>query len=181
LAPDVARTLMSIQRELFCRRQRVTERAYRALETLIQTAREGHLDTILWPQQDFSTGSRALAAETARLISDRLSEIRSVGHLSSLVGVSREHLSRNFRKHLGCSVWSFVTALRVEKTKELLRSPMLVKEIANEVGFGSPSSLSRAFVRLVGVRPTEYRRDPQRVDQPLDTVSANRRPTREST
>jgi transcriptional regulator GlxA family with amidase domain len=103
------------------------------------------------------TGS--LAAEAAKLIHERLAEVHSVEQVSSILGVSREHLSRSFKKYLGCSVWAFMTALRVERSKQLLGGPKLVKQIAKEVGFGSDSSFGRAFARSVGVRPAQFRRN----------------------
>jgi transcriptional regulator GlxA family with amidase domain len=79
--------------------------------------------------------------------------------VAGALGVSREHVSRSFKRHLGCSPWSFVTALRVEKAQKLLRGPMLVKEVAREVGFGSDSSFLRAFVKQLGILPREHRKN----------------------
>jgi transcriptional regulator GlxA family with amidase domain len=79
--------------------------------------------------------------------------------VAGALGVSREHVSRSFKRHLGCSLWSFVTALRVERAQKLLRGPMLVKEIARDVGFGSDSSFLRAFVKQLGILPREYRKN----------------------
>ncbi|MCX5800379.1 MAG: AraC family transcriptional regulator [Candidatus Eisenbacteria bacterium] len=77
------------------------------------------------------------------------------------MGVSREHVSRSFKRHLGCPLWSFVVSLRVERATRLLSGPLLIKEIAQEVGFGSDSSFLRAFVKHLGMLPCEYRKKVQ--------------------
>ena len=123
-----------------------------------QKAETGAPVNELWPFTSRPHRSESLVEDAARLIHERLVEVHTVRELSALLGVSREHLSRCFKKHLGCSVWSFMTALRVERSKELLSGSMLVKQIAKEVGFGSDSSFGRAFVRSVGVHPAQYRR-----------------------
>ncbi|MBN1504162.1 MAG: helix-turn-helix transcriptional regulator [Candidatus Eisenbacteria bacterium] len=116
-----------------------------------------------------------MAAEAAELIHQRLVELHSVAQLGALLGVSREHLSRSFKKHLGCSVWAFMTALRVERAKELLCGDTTVKQVAKEVGFGSSSSLGRAFVRSLGVQPAQYRRNIKASRYAADSGSTDRR------
>jgi len=128
------------------------------MKTLEQKMEVGVPVSCLWPLAGRPRRSESLAEDAARLIHERLVEVHTVAQLSALLGVSREHLSRSFKKHLGCSVWAFMTALRVERSKELLSGSMLVKQIAKEVGFGSDSSFGRAFVRSVGVHPAQYRR-----------------------
>jgi len=91
-------------------------------------------------------------------VSENLPSIRAVGQVAGALGVSREHVSRSFKRHLGCSLWSFVIALRVERAQKLLGGPLLIKEIVKEVGFGSDSSFLRAFVKHFGTLPCEYRK-----------------------
>ena len=104
------------------------------------------------------TRSEALTAEAVRYVRENLTTVQAVGQVAGALGVSREHVSRSFKRHLGCSLWSFVTALRVERAQKLLHGPMLVKEIARDVGFGSDSSFLRAFVKQLGILPREYRK-----------------------
>ncbi|MFH0779116.1 MAG: helix-turn-helix transcriptional regulator [Candidatus Eisenbacteria bacterium] len=84
--------------------------------------------------------------------------IRDVSELAAALGVSREHLSRSFRKQFGCSVWQYIGALRVERAKRLLHEPILVKEASREVGFRSDGTLLRAFRKHAGMSPSRYRR-----------------------
>jgi transcriptional regulator GlxA family with amidase domain len=126
--------------------------------TLEQKIEAGAPGSRFWPYTERPRRSELLAADAARLIHERLLDVHSVSQVGALLGVSREHLSRTFKRHLGCSVWAFMTALRIERSKELLRGSMLVKQVAKEVGFRSDSSFGRAFVRSVGMQPAQYRR-----------------------
>ena len=141
-------------------RERIAERVkpLNLERTLEQKVEAGAAGSRLWSYTERPCRGESLAAEAARLIHERLVDVHSVAEVGALLGVSREHLSRSFKRHLGCSVWAFMTALRVERSKELLCSTMLVKQIAKEVGFGSGSSFGRAFVRSVGMHPAQYRR-----------------------
>lgn len=102
--------------------------------------------------------SETLAAEAVKYVSANLNRIRAVGQVAGALGVSREHASRSFKRQLGCSIWTFIVALRVERAQKLLSGPLLLKEIAKEVGFGSDSSFLRAFVRKSGMLPSTYRK-----------------------
>ena len=144
-------------------------------KTLEQKLEAGASGTQFWPHAKRPRRSESLAADAARLIHERLAEIRTVAQLSSQVGVSREHLSRSFKRHLGCSVWAFMTALRVERAKDLLSGTMPVKQVATQVGFGSCSSFGRAFVRSVGVHPAQYRRNVKAGRYAADSGSTDRR------
>lgn len=52
----------------------------------------------------------------------------------------------------------FVTALRIERAKELLKkNDLTVSLVAKEVGFKDLSNFSRQFKKVTGVTPTAYR------------------------
>ncbi|MFH0777578.1 MAG: AraC family transcriptional regulator [Candidatus Eisenbacteria bacterium] len=98
-----------------------------------------------------------IVVKTLEFIEANYSSINKVTYISCNLGVSREHLSRQFTRFVGHSVWDFVTLYRVEKAKELLCQGALVKQVAREVGFRCESSLSRAFHKYTGITATAYR------------------------
>ncbi len=68
------------------------------------------------------------------------------------------HFHRIFRAFRGEPLGSYITRLRVETAARLLRySEMPVEEIAGNVGFDVPSSLTKAFRRFYKITPSEYR------------------------
>lgn len=158
-----------------------TEVSRTGREMIQRKSEVGLLDDESRPVKRVASSTASLATEAARLIHEQLCEIHSVGELSARLGVSREHLSRSFKRHLGCPIGAFMTALRIERAKVLLGGSMLVKEIAREVGFGSDSSLSRAFAKHVGIHPARYRREfTAHLYDGSGSVSTNRKPDRES-
>ena len=103
--------------------------------------------------------TRDVVAAAIDLIQEGLPGIRTAADVSRLVNVSREHLTRQFTKYTGCTLWHFVTACRIERAIELLREPGLpVKEISSRVGYACPSSFFRAFAEHTGLTPSQYRK-----------------------
>lgn len=82
--------------------------------------------------------------------------------LEALAGVARvspRHLSRLFRAELGTSLAAYVELIRIDIARRLLEdSAIPIKQIAYLSGFGSTTTLRRAFQRRIGVNPIEYRR-----------------------
>jgi AraC-like DNA-binding protein len=95
--------------------------------------------------------------KTLELVEANYSNIARISEISKLLGVSREHLSRQFTRFTGHTLSDFVTIYRVEKAKELLYAGSLVKQVYSEVGFKCESSFFRSFLKHVGITPRVYR------------------------
>ncbi len=82
----------------------------------------------------------------------------SLNHLASLVNVSPNHLSTIFSAQTGRSFIKYLTELRMNKAKELLKcTSMRSSEISEAVGYKDPHYFSYMFKKTVGVTPTNYR------------------------
>ena len=80
--------------------------------------------------------------------------------LASGVNVSAGHLSREFRRAYGESVYSYLMTRRIERAMALLRrGDLTVTEVCFEVGCSSLGTFSTRFTELVGVPPSTYRRE----------------------
>jgi AraC-like DNA-binding protein len=91
-------------------------------------------------------------------IEDHLSDKISLKRLAKEVFLSESHLSLLFRQKLNISPIEYVRQARLHKARDLLlTTDYRVKEIAEMVGFGEQSQLSRAFRDEVGVSPLRYR------------------------
>ncbi len=67
-------------------------------------------------------------------------------------------LQQLFKELTGETVHNFQLALRIEQSKEALANfDKQVKEIADAMGFRSPSHFNRHFKKQVGMTPKEYR------------------------
>lgn len=97
-------------------------------------------------------------ARAMRFIERNLSRKIKVNDVAAAVG-TRRTLERRFRNLCGRSIAAEIRRLRILRVKRLLsETEMLIKQVAQESGFGDPIRLHEAFVRDVGVSPSEYRR-----------------------
>ncbi|MDR3120041.1 MAG: helix-turn-helix domain-containing protein, partial [Clostridiales bacterium] len=82
----------------------------------------------------------------------------SVKTLANDFGMSISSFSRFFKKHTNKLISNYITFLRLEKTKELLRTTTLpLAEIAEDSGYGHVSTLVRVFKQIEGITPGMYR------------------------
>nr|WP_221214609.1 helix-turn-helix domain-containing protein [Novosphingobium hassiacum] len=78
--------------------------------------------------------------------------------LAEVARVSPRHLARLFRAELGVSPAAYVELTRIDIARRLLEeSAAPIKAIAYAAGFGSTTTLRRAFLRRIGVTPLQYR------------------------
>lgn len=74
------------------------------------------------------------------------------------VGLSAAHFSTVFSQTVGRSFIAYLTAMRIERAKELLTSTNLkLASIAMEIGYNEPNYFSHVFRKLEGITPKEYR------------------------
>lgn len=81
-----------------------------------------------------------------------------IKELSLSLGISPSHLRARFRASCGVSIGRHLRRLRLEQACGLLRlGPQRVSEVAEQCGFASIYSFSRAFRLSYGVSPLAYR------------------------
>ncbi|MEL7089492.1 MAG: AraC family transcriptional regulator, partial [Planctomycetota bacterium] len=82
----------------------------------------------------------------------------SLKEVSAQYGVSREHFSRMFQKHIGQTAHQFLADAKQHRALALLRQTRLpLAEIARQAGYTSAHSLARHVRELTGLSPTIYR------------------------
>jgi AraC-like DNA-binding protein len=82
----------------------------------------------------------------------------SVTELARLFNMSRRSLLRCFKSSTSMTVVNYITQMQLTKAKRLLATTdRLIKQIALESGFKSPSHFAVAFERNVGLTPTRFR------------------------
>jgi AraC-like DNA-binding protein len=82
----------------------------------------------------------------------------SVTELAKLFNMSRRSLLRCFRSSTSMTVVAYITQIQLTKAKRLLATTdRLIKQVALESGFKSPSHFAVAFERNVGLTPTKFR------------------------
>lgn len=83
----------------------------------------------------------------------------NVQRVADKAGFSIDYFNRIFLSHTGFTVMAYVNYMRIKKATVLLRSTdMSVLDIALEVGYDSHEGFIKAFKKVYGVTPNEYRR-----------------------
>lgn len=90
---------------------------------------------------------------------DNLGEPLTVDDMAKVAMFSKFHFSRSFQRVTGVSPARFLSALRLQRAKELLLSTSYnVADISLRVGYTSVGTFSTRFTQSVGLSPTTYRR-----------------------
>ena len=103
----------------------------------------------------------------------------SVGALARRVAMSPRNFARVFSREVGATPARFVTSVRVETARRLLEeSSKDLEAICSISGLGTTESMRRAFLRVVGVAPSQYRERFNRQHAPGGAASAASRARR---
>jgi AraC-like DNA-binding protein len=75
--------------------------------------------------------------------------------------MSRARFAERFHDVVGMTPGAYLSDWRLGLAKSMLLKGASVQTIANDVGYGSASALSRVFSSRCGMSPTEWRRSAQ--------------------
>ena len=103
---------------------------------------------------------------SARLLADVMSYIRehhaenlSLEGVAAQVHLSPFYLSHLFREELGITFVEYLTRVRIERAKNLLKDGSLsIVAVSAMVGYEDPGYFSKVFKRSVGLPPNQYRK-----------------------
>ena len=91
-------------------------------------------------------------------IEEHLAEDVSLLTLAELVDLSVYHFARAFKQSFGVPPHRYHMDRRMDRARSLLQRPALsVTQIGIQIGFRETSSFTRAFRKITGLTPTEYR------------------------
>ena len=137
-----------------CGRQHLVDRLFEVIVVLllrrvIDSGRvaEGTLAGLADPKL-----ARALVA-----MFDRPAHPWTLDSLAAVAGMSRSRFADTFSRTIGATPAAYLARYRVAIAQDLLRRGRGLDAIADEVGYGSASALSRAFTTICGVSPRRWR------------------------
>ncbi|RUS45645.1 helix-turn-helix domain-containing protein [Cohnella sp. AR92] len=82
----------------------------------------------------------------------------TIRSIADNVGLSETYLCSYFKKQRGTTIKEYITEVRLERAKELLREKELkLFEVAVRLGFADANYFTTFFKRASGMTPTEYR------------------------
>ncbi len=84
----------------------------------------------------------------------------SLESLSKQFFISKYEISRVFSKNVGISFVEYLTRIRIENSKKLLKDTSLsITMISELTGFHSSSNFARVFKKITGISPMSYRKE----------------------
>ncbi len=96
---------------------------------------------------------------TLKAMHERIENSWTVETLAAAAGMSRSAFALRFKELLGETPLEYLTNWRMYKATGLLQKDgMKLFEVAKSVGYDSDAAFSKAFKRVLGVAPREYRR-----------------------
>ena len=100
----------------------------------------------------------AIVHKVNSYILEHLDEDLSIPKLGEIVGLHPSYLSRIYKKVTNQSPGQYITALRLNMAKELLRDPaMKIQTVAEKSGLNTASYFTHFFKKHTGMTPQEYR------------------------
>jgi len=110
------------------------------------------------PLQTRLGNSQPKLTEAVTLMEANLEEPLSSDDLGNLIGLSRRHLERLFKRHLNQAPSKFYLHLRLEKARSLIRDTDLsIVEVSMMCGFSSASHFSTSYRSHFGLTPRHER------------------------
>jgi two-component system, response regulator YesN len=116
-------------------------------------------------QNQYRTIRRPDEMEAARRIQEIVSYVEtyymediSLEKLSKMFFLTREHISRTFKKETGMTLSKFVTKLRIGQAKSwLMETEESIYSISTMLGYQDEKYFSKLFKKVTGLTPFEYR------------------------
>lgn len=97
-------------------------------------------------------------AKALTAVHDAPTRAWTLEEMAHLAGMSRARFAVHFREVTGETPADYLASWRITLAQGLLRAGRPLKHVALDVGYGSASALTRAFIRKIGQPPTRWLR-----------------------
>ena len=105
-----------------------------------------------------STSERDVELEVKKYVKKHMLDAISITDIAEALHFNPQYLMRAFKKKTEMSIVEYITKVRIDKAKELLKETKLpVKEIAGMVGYTDYAYFTRVFKKETGLSPNQYR------------------------
>jgi AraC-like DNA-binding protein len=99
-----------------------------------------------------------LAGRVQELVANNLDQDLNGKMIADKLKISREHLSRVFRRETGTTLHTFILQQKMDYASHLLKhTENNVKEIAARLGYDSPAHFGRTFRRIKSMTPGDFK------------------------
>ncbi len=105
---------------------------------------------------ELQSRSSSVVGKVMMYINEHYREDLSLDLLANKFFISKYHLSREFNRVMGTSVYRYIIQRRLAMGRQMLASGAPSSEVYQHCGFGDYSSFYRAFKSEYGMSPKEY-------------------------
>ena len=97
--------------------------------------------------------------DAVKYINENIGRNFKLAELAEYLNISNNYLYKIFTAHIGKSPSEFTADMRIDIAKSYLSNPNIqIKSIAANLGYDTVAHFSRAFKRMTGMSPGEYRK-----------------------
>jgi AraC-like DNA-binding protein len=99
---------------------------------------------------------RAAVTRAKDFLAANLGDKITLDDLSLAAGLSGYHLLRVFKQETGTTPHLYLSGLRIERARRLLRAGLPPAQVAHDTGFFDQSHFANTFKRFMGATPRQY-------------------------
>jgi YesN/AraC family two-component response regulator len=98
-----------------------------------------------------------LITKAKNFINEHIKEDIKLNELAEVLGLSQGYISTLFKKVTGQNFVDYVTMLKINYAKSLLKeSNLKIYEVSDMLGYENAYYFSRVFKKITGITPSEY-------------------------
>ncbi|HHY83502.1 MAG TPA: AraC family transcriptional regulator [Clostridiales bacterium] len=101
-----------------------------------------------------------LLGDAVRYIREHFNENLTLESIAQKIYISPYYLSHLFKEELGITFLEYLTRIRMEEAKRLLKDrSMTILDVSSRVGYDDPGYFSKVFKKNMGLSPNQYRKN----------------------
>lgn len=111
-----------------------------------------------YKKQKNITARQKILSDIQQYIKENLSRPIMLNEIGEQVKLTPSYISSLFKEEMGITITDYITDLRIEKAKMLLKdSHLKISELAKKVGYEEQRYFSQVFKKKTGITPKEFR------------------------
>lgn len=127
------------------------------MSTSILTELFGQLASLL-PAEELSTEQKQIYFDIIDYIKTNISRNIKISEIAAVFGYNEKYISHRFAQICGIPLKQYILKTKMDTASFMLTDTnKSISEIAREIGFSDSHNFSRAYKKLTGFSPSEYR------------------------